>query len=191
MDAQHEISLEIIRAGHEIGNHSYAHSHFSDLSLNECIEEIEKTEAIINALYSSVGVKRTAKYFRFPFGDKGGRNQFAIQDFLKKNGFFRFLNVSVAYSWYHENRLDMDSDVFWTFDCEDYRLYNSDASFQMNDVYAHLTDASPANGGSLVSGVNDEIILVHDNAESHARFHENFQDIIDNIKTLGIHFVKP
>lgn len=191
LDAQHEISLEIIRAGHEVGNHSYSHSRFSDLSLYECIEEIEKTETIINGLYSSVDVKRTAKYFRFPFGDKGGRNQLAIQDYLKKKGFSRFLDVSVAYSWYHEHRLDMDSDVFWTFDCEDYRLYISNASFQMNDVYAHLIDASPANGGSLVSGVGDEVILVHDYAETHAQFHENLHNIIGTIQTLGIHFMKP
>ena len=36
-----------IEKGFIIGNHSYSHKHFSDLSLEQCYQEIEKTDKII------------------------------------------------------------------------------------------------------------------------------------------------
>ena len=59
-----------IRKGFVIGNHSYSHPKFSDISIEECLEEISKTDLIIDRLYKEANVKRGKKYFRYPKGIK-------------------------------------------------------------------------------------------------------------------------
>src|SRR5262245_50027868 len=61
-----------IKAGYIIGNHSYSHPSFSTISLETAFAEIDRTHRIIEDLYARAGVKRPAKFFRFPYGDKGG-----------------------------------------------------------------------------------------------------------------------
>ena len=60
------------KKGMIIGNHSYFNHMFSTLSIESCIEEIEKCESIIEKLYIDAGVVRKYKPLRFPYGDKGG-----------------------------------------------------------------------------------------------------------------------
>lgn len=48
---------------HEIGNHSYSHPNFKNLTLNEGLEEIEKTQ---NIIYNEI--KYYPRIFRFPYG---------------------------------------------------------------------------------------------------------------------------
>lgn len=183
-----ESTQEILRAGHEIGNHSYSHPHFSSISLDECIHEIEQTETLIDGIYDSFGANRLRKYFRFPYGDKGGRNKDPIQDYLKSKDFSHYLNERIDYQWFHENGLNKDRDVFWTFDCEDYKLYPPESSFTINNVLQHISDESPPNGGSLVSGSGDEIILIHDHPESMKRFPDGYKVILDKIAEHQIRF---
>lgn len=54
-----------------IGNHTYTHRRSSELSYDEVIAEIEKTEKIIDDLYVRVGKPRTHKLLRFPHIDRG------------------------------------------------------------------------------------------------------------------------
>ena len=56
--------VKIYEGGHEIGNHSYIHPSFTNISTDRMREEIEKTEQTIEDL---VGCK--TKVFRFPSGD--------------------------------------------------------------------------------------------------------------------------
>lgn len=63
--------IRAIRKGFVIGNHAYSHTRFSTLSFEQCVEEIEKTEKIIDVAYGEAGVKRPGKYFRFPHMDRG------------------------------------------------------------------------------------------------------------------------
>ena len=78
--------LYAIRNGFIIGNHSYSHPHFSNLNYDECVDEIEKTEAIIEDIYIESGIKRPLKIFRFPFIDKGEdrseEHKQKLQDYL-------------------------------------------------------------------------------------------------------------
>lgn len=53
----------IYEHGHEIGNHSYTHPNFKKISINEGLEEIEKTQ---NAIYEVI--KHYPRIFRFPYG---------------------------------------------------------------------------------------------------------------------------
>ncbi|HEX8010618.1 MAG TPA: polysaccharide deacetylase family protein [Casimicrobiaceae bacterium] len=114
MEERPELVVDAIQKGFVIGNHSYDHPHFSDLPLPECYQQIERTDQIIEHLYSQAGVRRPARLFRFPFGDKGGltySNVFlpyegegaarkaALQNYLRQGGYIqpRFEGVTYQY----------------------------------------------------------------------------------------------
>ncbi|HEX3021829.1 MAG TPA: polysaccharide deacetylase family protein [Lachnospiraceae bacterium] len=54
----------IAAAGHDLGNHSENHKHMSELSKQQCMEEIQKTHDKVKSL---TGIEMTL--FRPPFGD--------------------------------------------------------------------------------------------------------------------------
>lgn len=73
--------LNAIHKGFVIGNHTYTHRRSSELSYDEVISEIEKTENLIEQLYQEAGKPRPVKLIRFPHLDRGaGAN---IVDFEK------------------------------------------------------------------------------------------------------------
>ena len=76
-----------IRHGMTVGNHGYSHPHFSDLSAEEGIREIEKCEEVLNRIYHQAGIRRTWRPFRFPYGDKGGSNREVFQNYLREKRF--------------------------------------------------------------------------------------------------------
>jgi peptidoglycan-N-acetylglucosamine deacetylase len=63
--------VEAIRRGFTIGNHAWSHSRFSQLSFEEGVAEIEKTDALIDKAYEKAEITRPGKYFRFPHMDRG------------------------------------------------------------------------------------------------------------------------
>lgn len=71
MEQNPEPVLRAIEKGFVIGNHTYTHRRSSEMSFAEVIEEIEKTEAIIDDLYRRAGKTRTHKLLRFPHIDRG------------------------------------------------------------------------------------------------------------------------
>ena len=62
-EGNREKLIEIHKRGHEIGNHSYVHPDFKNIGKERIIEEVKKTEEIIE---KEVGVK--TNLFRFPSG---------------------------------------------------------------------------------------------------------------------------
>ncbi|WP_300347243.1 polysaccharide deacetylase family protein [Clostridium sp.] len=62
-EGNREKLLEISKRGHEIGNHSYVHPDFKNISRERIVEEVKKTENIIK---DEIGVK--TNFFRFPSG---------------------------------------------------------------------------------------------------------------------------
>lgn len=62
-EGNREKLVEIHKRGHEIGNHSYVHPDFKNIGKERIIEEVKKTEEIIE---KEVGVK--TNLFRFPSG---------------------------------------------------------------------------------------------------------------------------
>lgn len=118
-----------IQKGFLIGNHSYSHPFFSKISLEQCFDEILKTELLINECYEKAGIKRPSKVVRLPFGDLGAGIQakstwsidqtekvYAIQMFLKEQGF-----IPLSF-----NHLPPDDfiDVPWDWDSIDYKEKN-------------------------------------------------------------------
>lgn len=60
-----------IEKGFLIGNHTYTHRRASELSYEEVVEEIERTERLIEGLYKQAGKTRSHKLLRFPHLDRG------------------------------------------------------------------------------------------------------------------------
>lgn len=54
-----------------IGNHTFTHPRYSDITFEEMVSEIEKTEKLIEGLYKKAGKNRAAKVFRFRDIDRG------------------------------------------------------------------------------------------------------------------------
>lgn len=185
-----EHAIYAIQKGAYIGNHTYSHPYFSKISLEQCIEEIERQEEVINALFKEAGVKREVKIFRFPYGDKGGENRAALQEYLASHGFCRLDCSPITYDWFFEEKLDKDYDTFWTFDYEEYRLH-FDSTFSYPMVMEHIADPKPANGGSLQDPDAHHIILIHDHDYTEELVPGYFQEIIDRTLDAGITFVKP
>ena len=111
-----------LKNGMIVGNHSYSHPHFSALTMDACAKEIERCEQVLDQLYRDCGVERRYRPFRFPYGDKGGKNKALIQQYLRDKGFDKVDDTQIPYSWWAENGLDTDIDTFWTFDFEEYRI---------------------------------------------------------------------
>ncbi len=63
--------VRAIKKGFAIGNHLYTHRRSSELPLEEVIEEIEKTEALVEEAYKRAGKTRSHKLIRFPHLDNG------------------------------------------------------------------------------------------------------------------------
>ena len=64
----------IVRAidkGFMIGSHAFSHGRASKLGFDIMVDEIQRTDALIDAAYRKAGKARPAKYFRFPHMDRG------------------------------------------------------------------------------------------------------------------------
>ena len=67
--------IRAVKHGHVIGNHAYTHTHFNKLTFDEAVEEIERTDALIDKIYDQADIKRPEKYFRYPHLDRGTGKQ--------------------------------------------------------------------------------------------------------------------
>lgn len=59
-----DLIKKIVAAGHDIGNHSYSHPYFTQISATEMVNQLTTTENIIRNLTG----KTTKPYFRPPYG---------------------------------------------------------------------------------------------------------------------------
>jgi peptidoglycan-N-acetylglucosamine deacetylase len=71
MEQNPEPIVRAIQKGFHVGNHLWSHRRASELTLEVIIEEIEKTEGLIDKLYRRSGKTRPAKLLRFPYIDRG------------------------------------------------------------------------------------------------------------------------
>ena len=56
--------IDVVNAGHDIGNHSYNHPDFTEISTTEMLNQLANTEKII----SNISGKSTKPFFRAPYG---------------------------------------------------------------------------------------------------------------------------
>lgn len=73
-DRLEENSASAIRAlqkGFILANHAYSHQRASEKDFAWIVDEIERTEKILDELHAVVGIDNRRKYFRFPQLDRG------------------------------------------------------------------------------------------------------------------------
>ncbi len=182
-----------IKKGFIIGNHSYSHKYFSNIPIEEAKKEIRKADKIIDELYEKTKVKRPAKLFRFPYGDKGiglnllkvatryiNYNFLKIQDYLRLQHFtqLKINNLETIFPYSLQLK---DIDLYWTFDVRDCEIFNKpNPDIQTsNDIFRRLE--------KLNKRRRDEIILIHDIERTSRLFYQ----IIDKLIEMNFHFKLP
>jgi peptidoglycan/xylan/chitin deacetylase (PgdA/CDA1 family) len=182
MEKKPDDMIYAIQKGFVIGNHGYTHTRFCDLGIEEGINEITKTDNIISELYKKAKVKRTKKYFRYPHGIKGnirfGSKKIFLRRFDKK---FMALDKHLKELGYeplkiknYKKRMPRgfmnDTDTYWTGNIGEFLMITKNRKFYEieNRIDAFF---SYKNG--------NEILLVHDNDETHQYFDKIMDQLID------------
>ena len=183
-------AIYAVQAGMIVGNHSYSHPSFSSISLEQGIAEIEKCEAVLDKLYEDAHVTRQYRPFRFPYGDRGGENEQALQKYLADKGFDKLDDGKITYPWWSENSCNQNIDTFWTFDFEEYRIYLED-SFKIENVWNKMNNRNPAQGAALFGKENHHFVLLHAHDETEAIIPQYYKKFIDYALENGLTFEKP
>ncbi len=183
-------AIYALRKGMIIGNHSYSHPSFSKLTFEESINEIVKSEELLTKVYKMAGVTRTFRPFRFPYGDKGGSNKAALQNYLKDNGFDKVKDTQIPFSWWKENHLDQDIDTFWTFDFAEYNI-RPHSQFTKEDVWDRMNDLKPKSGAALFQEGSSHLILLHAHDETEELLPDYYRLFIDYLLERDVVFKKP
>lgn len=86
-DARVALLQRWIDAGFELGNHSYSHANFNQISLQEMEDETIRGEVITRSLMTSSG--KSERYFRYPYLFTGPTSELkeAFEGFLKSRGY--------------------------------------------------------------------------------------------------------
>ena len=173
-----------------VGNHSYSHPNFAEISFEEGIKEIKKTDALLDDIYKQAGVERKYKPFRFPYGSKGGENKERYEQYFRDNGYSKLDDRNIKYPWWKECGLDKDIDTLWTFDFAEYNI-RPQSGFTMEDVLKRIHDSNPASGGTLLDEGSNHIILMHDHEETLAMVPDYYMIMIEHVLENGVTFAAP
>jgi len=171
-------AIEAIKRSFVLGNHSYSHPYFSQLSLKQAKQEINKTEQLIDSLYRQAGVNRQHKVFRFPYLDKGWSDHQEwinateqekmkarqLQQFLRDKGFVKPKFEGISYDWYQQNKygvttLREDCDWHVTFDLEEYR-----DDLTLEQIVDRIKNSERLKSNS------EDIVLTHDHQQTASYF---------------------
>ncbi len=174
LEERPEIVVKAIREGFIIGNHAYSHPKFSDISLEKAEEEIRRTDELIDKLYERAGVDRPGKFFRFPFGNRGGEKEEELQSFLREQGYSKPGFPGITYGWYDEKCRDK-VDWFWTFDVKEYEIDSRE------EVLERMDEDEPGNMKGLNTDSAD-IILIHDHKETHEVFKSAIRRLMEKVE---------
>ena len=145
VERYYENAIYALQHGMIVGNHSYSHPAFSEITMEEAEGEIAKNEALLDRLYKDAGVERKYRPFRFPYGNRGGENAAALQKYFRENGFDKLKDTQIPYAFWKEQGLDRNIDTLWTFDFAEYRI-RPDSGF-LHTLAPLKTDHGAAEGG--------------------------------------------
>ena len=179
-----------LQHGMIVGNHSYTHPNFSQLGFEAWVGEIGKCEAVLDRLYSAAGVERKYRPFRFPYGDKGGANKEALQNYLAEKGFNKLKDTQIPYPWWKQQGLDRDIDTFWTFDLAEYNIREG-SGFTADDVFKRIYDKQPASGAAMLADGGSHIILLHAHDETEELVACYYRKFVDCLLDNGVSFTAP
>ncbi len=201
--------IDSIHKGFIVANHSYTHPAFSKITLKQAEAEIQKTDQIIEEIYQAADVPRPAKWFRFPYGDKGdlrngkvfsifrkgdSKRKAAIQELLRNLDYQQPPFGGVTYRYMQKAKLWEDADWAWTFDVMEWAM-EMDKPLQglhnLDKVFQRLATKNPRDCRGFLglekrwlSSPSDEVLLLHD----HEATNEDFATIIEYLLTLPFSF---
>ena len=185
-----EPAVYALQHGMIVGNHGYSHPHFSQLSLEEGIREIERCEEVLDRVYELAGVKRVYRPFRFPYGDKGQEKKDALQAYLREKGFSKVNDTQIPYAWWRERGLDRDIDTLWTFDFTEYNI-RPNSGYTMDDVWKRVRNMAPDNGTALYAPEGRHILLLHAHDETDELVPGYYRLLLEDLKKNGVAFIRP
>lgn len=185
-----EEGIYALKKGAIIGNHSYSHPNFEQLTLEQCINEVEKTEELINEIYQHAGVVRKFKLFRFPYGARKFKESEEFQKYLKNQGFCKLDDTRITSEWYDREGLKESVDVLWTYDFTEYRVHN-ETSLTYEDLIARIHEKKQESSESLLDEESRHIVLLHDHVETNAIIPRYYQKFLDYVMLHGVTFVEP
>jgi peptidoglycan/xylan/chitin deacetylase (PgdA/CDA1 family) len=203
LEQRPQSAIYAIRNGFVLGNHAYDHPHFSGLELELCFAQIRRTDEIIEALYGQAGIQRPAKYFRFPYGDKGGlkhsevfqgyseaglQRKQALQTCLRELGYTQPSWERITYEYFQAAGLRQDLDWYWTYDVMDWSIAAAEHQHgidSLEKVFARMDEDDPQGQRGLNSGDSAEIVLMHDHAETT----DYFEPLLERLLEKGLKFV--
>lgn len=109
-DARAALLQRWIDAGFELGNHTYSHANFNQVSLQEMEDETIRGEVITRSLMTAAG--RSERYFRYPYLFTGPTVELkeAFEAFLKSRG-YKNAPVTVDNADYMFNDILHDSEA--------------------------------------------------------------------------------
>jgi peptidoglycan-N-acetylglucosamine deacetylase len=198
-------AVEILKRGHIIGNHSYSHPHFSDISVDACLAEITETHDIVERVYDTANMERQYRYFRFPYGDKGNslhgdvtstpsadgmERHSAIQSHLTKLGYTQPTWHNINYDYMTAFGIFQDVDWFWTYDSRDWCPSFPESGCEHDTtekVLARLDEDVPDDWRGINDHRSAEIFLIHD----HVTPDQRFQKIINKLAEKPVVFALP
>lgn len=187
VERYYDEAVYAVKKGIIVGNHSYSHPSFSRISFREGVEEFEKNEALLDRLYRDAGAERKFRPVRFPYGDKGGENKAAYQEYFTEKGFTKLDDSGVTYPWWKVNNLDKDIDTHWTYDFEEYRV-RPGSGFTFDDVLKKMSDPAPRWGGPLFDETSRHILLLHAHDETEELVPEYYRILLDRLLDRGAEF---
>ena len=190
IERYHDEAMYALKNGVIIGNHSYTHPHFSEISFDECVKEIEKCESVLDELYSEASAERKYRPFRFPYGDKGGDNKELLQKYLADHGFNKVDDTNITWQWWKEKGLDKDIDTFWTFDFTEYNI-RPGSGFTIDDVFRRMHNTDTDSGAALFEDGSFHLLLLHAHDETEELVPMYYRKILDELIANGVVFETP
>lgn len=204
METNLESSIYTVKNRGILGNHSFSHPRFSKISLDQCFEEINKTDKIIDRIYEQAEVQRPIKVFRFPYGDRGVGSRFYdfnysvdeenrikdIQIMLKELGYKCPSFPGIKYEYYKTNRENNFLDWYWTYDAMEWCVFQTPPPYGVKGLQEvlELMDLDlPERWAGLNNWQSEDIILIHDHPQTTCIF----EDIIKGFLAKGVIFNNP
>ena len=190
VERYYENAIYALQHGMIVGNHSYSHPAFSEITFEEAKAEIEKNEAVLDKLYRDAGVERKYRPFRFPYGNKGGANKEKLQEYFRKNGFSKLKDDKIPYPYWKEVGLDRDIDTFWTFDFAEYNI-RPNSGFTVENVWNRIYGKEPGTGVHLLEDGGYHFLLLHAHDETDEMVPGYYKQFIDCLLENGVTFDAP
>ncbi|MCR5617870.1 MAG: polysaccharide deacetylase family protein [Clostridiales bacterium] len=193
LDKNPENALYAISKGFVIGNHTYTHPKMSELTYEEAVEEIEKCERSLNAVYEKAGVERPVKLFRFPYLD----SRKDINDYLVSKGFKKIDDSNVNSKSYIKSGCKDEIHVSVSFDCAEYLLRPGN-TMTFDEITDKIDRVFGSKGSPAVKRMfrpilvnRTYIILTHSHDETEEMESEYWRKIVERVEANGAVFIDP